>query len=144
MSTLWQGLAEYFSHCGAVTAVRLAGNKGGRKAWIEFGTKESARSAREYDNTVSTCHSTALLCDCCRRRNTGEVNQYATRTAICLVDVHVTELLLSQGTSTFWEKLRGIPPQAKAKRNCADVQFCRLDLLVKTLVCSISSHCQQI
>lgn len=49
-----QGLAEYFSVCGEVTAVRLAGSKGSRKAWIEFGTKESARSAREYDNTVSS------------------------------------------------------------------------------------------
>ena len=47
-----QGLAEYFSVCGAVTAVRLAGSKGSKKAWIEFGTKESAKSAREYDNTV--------------------------------------------------------------------------------------------
>ncbi|DBA74438.1 TPA: hypothetical protein ACH3X1_011189 [Trebouxia sp. C0004] len=47
-----QGLAEYFSVCGEVTAVRLAGTLGNRKAWIEFGTKESARSAREYDNTV--------------------------------------------------------------------------------------------
>ena len=34
--------------------MRLAGSKGSRKAWIEFGTKESARSAREYDNTVSS------------------------------------------------------------------------------------------
>ncbi|KAL3133355.1 hypothetical protein ABBQ38_007228 [Trebouxia sp. C0009 RCD-2024] len=46
------GLAEYFGHCGEVTAVRLAGTEGSRKAWIEFGTKEAARSAREYDNTV--------------------------------------------------------------------------------------------
>lgn len=38
--------------CGEVTAVRLAGALGSRKAWIEFGTKESAKSAREYDNTV--------------------------------------------------------------------------------------------
>ena len=48
-----QGLAEYFSVCGEVTAVRLAGTLGNKKAWIEFGTKESARSAREYDNMVS-------------------------------------------------------------------------------------------
>lgn len=47
-----QGLAEYFNVCGQVTAVRLAGATGNKKAWIEFGSKESARSAREYDNTV--------------------------------------------------------------------------------------------
>lgn len=50
---LMQGLAEYFSVCGEVTAVRLAGTLGNKKAWIEFGTKESAKSAKEYDNTVS-------------------------------------------------------------------------------------------
>lgn len=54
-----QGLAEYFGHCGEVTAVRLAGTEGSRKAWIEFGTKEAARSAREYDNTVSTFQKSA-------------------------------------------------------------------------------------
>lgn len=49
-----QGIAEFFSACGEVKAVRLAGPLGSKKAWVEFGTKESARSAREYDNTV--CH----------------------------------------------------------------------------------------
>jgi uncharacterized NAD-dependent epimerase/dehydratase family protein len=57
-----QGLAEYFSVCGEVTAVRLAGALGNRKAWIEFGTKESARSAREYDNTVSCAANKHCSC----------------------------------------------------------------------------------
>lgn len=56
-----QGLAEFFSVCGEVTAVRLAGALGSRKAWIEFGTKESARSAKEYDNTVSHSCNLATL-----------------------------------------------------------------------------------
>lgn len=47
-----QGIAEFFSACGEVKAVRLAGRLGSKKAWVEFGTKESARSAKEYDNTV--------------------------------------------------------------------------------------------
>ena len=58
-----QGLAEYLSVCGEVTAVRLAGTLGNRKAWIEFGTKESARSAREYDNTVSCFADTHCSCN---------------------------------------------------------------------------------
>ena len=49
--------------------MRLAGNKGSRKAWIEFGTKESARSAREYDNTVSgvtALHSSVVAAVSCK------------------------------------------------------------------------------
>ena len=50
-STL-QAIAEFFTACGEVIAVRLSAAAGQKKAWVEFNTKDAARSAREYDNTV--------------------------------------------------------------------------------------------
>ena len=47
-----QAIAEFFTACGEVIAVRLSAAAGQKKAWVEFNAKDAARSAREYDNTV--------------------------------------------------------------------------------------------
>eukprot|EP00891_Asterochloris_glomerata_P008471 jgi/Astpho2/8471/Aster-x1521 len=47
-----QAIAEFFTACGEVIAVRLSAAAGQKKAWVEFNTKDAARSAREYDNTM--------------------------------------------------------------------------------------------
>ena len=51
-----QVLAEYFSACGDVVAVRLGEKTVPQqltiKAWIEFRSQHAARTAKEYDQTV--------------------------------------------------------------------------------------------
>ncbi|KAK9854453.1 hypothetical protein WJX84_010599 [Apatococcus fuscideae] len=51
-----QVLAEYFSACGDVVAVRLGEKTVPQqltiKAWIEFRSQHAARTAREYDQTM--------------------------------------------------------------------------------------------
>lgn len=62
-----QVLAEYFSACGDVVAVRLGEKTVPQqltiKAWIEFRSQHAARTAKEYDQTVrgATCFASKKL-----------------------------------------------------------------------------------
>eukprot|EP00959_Pyramimonas_sp_CCMP1952_P291332 6094269-Pyramimonas_sp.AAC.1 len=62
MQVTEQHLAQYFSVCGTVSAVRVSGDglAQPRYAWVEFSTQEAAYGALSLDGQVSTSTNSPL------------------------------------------------------------------------------------